>query len=104
LVVFPKVSCLLPSDMLDIVVLSPQHFSLDQNRGAKLVKSREKERARKESLTTNATTKTIKGVPKGRRRAATTSTTPRASLGYIFSGAPGPLPSVYGTILSGGRI
>jgi hypothetical protein len=87
--------------MLDIVVLSLPHFSLDQNRGAQLVKNREKERARNESSSTNATTKTIKGVPKGRRRAATTSTTPRAKLGYIFSGPPGPLPSVYGTILSG---
>jgi hypothetical protein len=100
LAVFPKVSYLLPSDLLDIVGLSPRHFSLDQNRGAQLVKNREKERARNESSTTNSTTKSIKGVPKSRRR-ATTSTTPPANVGYIFGGPPGPLPSVYGTILSG---
>jgi hypothetical protein len=103
LVAFPKVSCVLPSDMLDIVVLSPRHLSLDQNRGAQRVKDRAKERALNESLTTNATTKTIKGGSMGRRRAATTSTKPPANLGYIFAGPPGPLPSVYGTILSGRR-
>jgi len=74
----------------------------NQNRGAQRVKDRARERALNESLlSTNATTKTIKGVSKGRRRAATTSTTPPPSLGYIFAGPPGPLPSVYGTILSG---
>jgi hypothetical protein len=86
-------------------MLKLQHFncSLDQNRGAQRVKDRAKERARIESSTTNATTKTAKGVPKGRRRAAITSTTPPANLGYIFSAPPGPLPSVYGAILSGRR-
>ena len=105
MVVFPKVSRVFPSDMLGIRRVEPtrNHFSLDQNRGAQLVKNREKERARNESLMSNATTKSIKGVLKSRRRAATTSTTPPANLGYIFSGPPGPLPSVYGTILSGGR-
>ena len=65
------------------------------------MKSRERERARNESSTTTSSTKSIKGVPKVRRRAATTSTTPPAKLGYVSSGTPGPLPSVYGTILSG---
>ena len=84
--------------------MSPQRLSLDQNRGAQRVKDRAKERALNESLTTNATTKVtkmVKGVSMGRRRAATTSTTPPANLGYIFAGVPGPLPSVYGTVLSG---
>ncbi|KAN0107591.1 hypothetical protein V8E52_010006 [Russula decolorans] len=36
----------------------------NQNRGAQLVKSRERERARNESSTTTSSTKSIKGVPK----------------------------------------
>jgi hypothetical protein len=86
---------------MSMVALSPHHVSLDQNRGAQRVKNREKEHNRNESSTTTSSTKSIKGVPKVRRRAATTSTTPPAKLGSVTSGTPGPLPSVYGTILSG---
>ena len=49
----------------------------------------------------DATDKATTGAPK--RQVAITSTTRTARLVYIFSDAPGPLPSVYGTILSGGR-
>jgi hypothetical protein len=73
---------------MGMVVLSQHHVSLDQNRGAKMVKRREKERARNET---------------GCRKHTITSTTPSAHRGYIFSAAPGPLPGIYGTILSGGR-
>ena len=74
-----------------------------------MVKNREKERIRKESSTvdaadnsvTDATANAITGVLKYQR--AVTSTTPPPRLGYIFSSAPGPLPSIYGTILSGSR-
>jgi len=55
------------------------------------------------NATTNAATKATTGAPKCRRRAATTSTRPEARPGYIFSGPPGPLPCIYGTILSSGR-
>ena len=85
----------------DIVALSPQltlFLPSDQNRAAKRMKDRAKERALKESLMTNS----IKGTQKG-RQVATTSTTPPARHSFIFSATPGPLPSIYGTILSGGR-
>jgi len=103
-----------------MVSLSPHHVWLDQKRGAETVKNREKERARNETsdadatdnsttdldATLNATTGATKRRKRRKRRkhsAATTSTTPPATLGYIFSGTPGPLPGIYGAILSGGR-
>lgn len=91
-------------------VEAPNHnHLLDQNRGAQLVKDRAKAKERAALLNDSSatlvavTTKSIKGFPRGRPPAATTSTKPPARLGYIFLGAPGPLPSIYGTILSGGR-
>lgn len=92
-----------PPNTLGLVALSLHHVSLDQNRGAQTVKNRAKKRTCNESSTTNATTKTNKG-PKVRKQIAITATTPPFKLGYISPGTPGPLPSVYGTILSGGRI
>ena len=92
-----------------MVALSLYHdVSLDQNRAAQRVKDRakERERALNDSSTTlvaTKVTKSIKGFLKGRRsrQAATTSTTPPPRLRrYISSGPPGPLPSIYGTILS----
>lgn len=88
-----------------------RYVSLDQNQGAQMVKNREKERIRKESSTvdsdaadnstTDATANATTAVSKYQR--AVTSTTPAPRLGYIFSSAPGPLPCIYGTILSSGR-
>jgi hypothetical protein len=90
---------------MGMVALSPHHVPLDQNRGAQTVKNREKERARNETSTADATPNATTGATtrKRRKHTAKTSTAPPANLGYIFSGAPGPLPSVYGNILSGGR-
>lgn len=96
---------------MGVVVLSPHHVSLDQNRGAETVKKREKERARNETSTadtaddstTDATPNATTGATKCRKHNTVTSTTPPARRGYIFSAAPGPLPGIYGTILSGGR-
>jgi len=87
----------------NLVALSPSYVSLDQNRGAQMVKDREKERARNETPTADATANATTGATIRRKRAATTSTAPPPGLGYIFSGPPGPLPSVYGSILSSGR-
>jgi len=89
--------------MLDIVTLSMQHSSLDQNRGAQRVKDRERERALNEKLMsmTNVINKVTKGFPKGRRRAATTSTISQARRGSSLLEPPGPLPNIYGAILSG---
>jgi hypothetical protein len=57
----PK-SCVLPYGILDTVVLNPQHFSL---RGAHWQRMKDRaERTRNEPSTTNATTKTINGVPR----------------------------------------
>jgi hypothetical protein len=75
----------------------------DRNRGVQMVKYREKERARNKTSTANATANATTGATKRRKHTATTSTALPPKLGYIFSGAPGPLPGVYGTILSGGR-
>jgi hypothetical protein len=88
---------------MGMVALSPHHVPLDQNRGAQKVKNREKERARNETSTADATANATTGATKRRKHTAITSTTPPPNLGYIFSGAPGPLPSVYGNILGGGR-
>ena len=96
---------------MSMVVLSPHHVSLDQNNGAKTVKKREKERALNETSTadvtddstTDATPNATTGATKCRKHNATTSTAPPPSQGYIFSATPGPLPGIYGAILSGGR-
>jgi hypothetical protein len=86
-----------------MVMLSPHYVLSDQNRGVQMVKNREKERARNETSTADATPNATTGATKRRKHTAKTSTAPPPKLGYIFLGAPGPLPSVYGTILSGGR-
>jgi hypothetical protein len=85
-----------------MVALSPHYVSLDHNRGAQMVKNREKERDRDETSTADATPNVTTRVPK--HQAATTSTKFQARQLNTFSGPPGPLPSVYGTILTGGRI
>jgi hypothetical protein len=89
-----------------MVALSLHYASLDQERGVQMVKNRESERDRGDTAdatvnsTTDATANATTGVQK--KQFATTSTTSQARQGYIFLGPAGSLPSVYGTILSGG--
>jgi hypothetical protein len=92
-----------------MVALSQHYVSLDQDRGAQIVEDREKERARNETSTADATDNsttdlTPPNAPMGatkRRKHAITSTARNAKPLTVFSGPPGPLPSVLGTILSG---
>src|SRR6266436_135807 len=110
-----KCKLLTPLDTLGIVVLTMRHLSLDmrfKKRGSR--KRKEKECSRNETSLTDATANSTTGAttnatasastgPNCGRKAATTLKTPQTRPNSNFSACPGPLPSIYGTILSGGR-
>ena len=96
---------------MGMVALSPHHVPLDLKSGAQTVKTRERERARNETSAVDAmdkskidaTSNSTTSATKYHKLAAITSTTPPVKRGYISPGTPGPLPSIYGTVVSGGR-